>query len=525
MKLQGYLILFVTLFVSFTSCVSTCSPSQESPLLEVFLNKLDSVDYYIQIKEESIDVIKQCPAFKGGDCLDKYEAYMDVARAYGQYVGDSSVVYLDKAIKVADSINNKQLKNIAILEKANTFILLGHFVDAEDLLEDVRISGMDDEVKRIYYRVSYQQYYALRFNSFNDEYYEYYDAFCNSYRDSILMNENPRSSYYLRTLEKKFAYDGEYDKSYKINQVRMYQVEDAKEEALVSYDRFILKTKYMGKPIEECIDDLLISSIADIESANQDVASFLTLEKYLISVGKVDSAKDLSDYYFSTMKRYGSRLRRIHGFDYAMGVNEEFANLLARRQIQITLALVFISVLLFLAIILLSVLLSVQKKVMNLNASLEISNAVSKRYVLGFFQLYSDYIERLLHFRAKINTNIRRGNSNYVLELTNPDKDVNEEELKQLYKNFDAAFLDIYPDYVTSFNELLKPEFRYTNLAKDELSMELRVFALVKLGEKDSSTISKLLHCSIKTVYNKRSEIKKKLISPVKDFEKIISKL
>ena len=160
-----------------------------------------------------------------------------------------------------------------------------------------------------------------------------------------------------------------------------------------------------------------------------------------------------------------------------------------------------------------------------LNDRLKTSNLASRRYVLAFFQLYSDYIERLLMFRAKINTSTRRGNTNYVLELTNPDKNVNEEELKLLYKNFDAAFLGIFPDYVAGFNELLKPEYRYETLAPDELNMELRIFALIKMGEKDSNTISKLLHCSIKTVYNKRSDIKKKLIGPSSEFEKKLAQL
>ena len=88
-----------------------------------------------------------------------------------------------------------------------------------------------------------------------------------------------------------------------------------------------------------------------------------------------------------------------------------------------------------------------------------------------------------------------------------------------------VLILGIFPDYVAGFNELLKPEYRYETLAPDELNMELRIFALIKMGEKDSSTISKLLHCSIKTVYNKRSDIKKKLIGPSSEFEKKLAQL
>ena len=199
--------------------------------------------------------------------------------------------------------------------------------------------------------------------------------------------------------------------------------------------------------------------------------------------------------------------------------------MLSKRKSQITLALIFISILCLASLALSLIMWRTRRRMEVLNGRLRTSNLASRRYVLAFFQLYSDYIERLLMFRAKINTSIRRGNTNYALELTNPDKNVNDEELKLLYKNFDAAFLGIFPDYVTGFNELLKPEFRHETLNPGELNTELRIFALIKMGEKDSSTISKLLHCSIKTVYNKRSDIKKKLLVPSSDFEKKLIQL
>lgn len=494
-------------------------------LMDEFLQKLDSADFFIDRKESEIAMMKRAPALSGEDCMEKYEAYMDVAGGYVKFVGDSCVAYLDSAIKTARAIGAKSQEQRAMLSKANTLSLLGHFLEARDIISSVEGMGIGDSLRSQYYRVCFQLYYSLRFNSFNEDYHEEYDSRCEAYRDSLLLYATPGSDYYLRNIEKRLAYKGQHEDAFAINCQRLEQAESKRSEALVMYDRFILKTRYMGEPVEDWLDALLLSSIADIESANQDVASLRTLEKYLLNISDVRNAKKVSDYYYSTMERYGSRLRRIHGFEYAMDVNMEHIDLIARKQRQLAVALIFMTFLLLIAIILISVILNMQKKVKMMNNRLEVSNAASRRYVLGFFQLYSDYIERLLYFRAKINTGIRRGNTQYVLELTNPDRDVNDEELKQLYKNFDEAFLDIFPDYVASFNACLRPEFRYGDLPKGTLSTELRIFALIKMGEKDSSTISKLLHCSIKTVYNKRSEIKKKLLSSDIDFEKKLAEI
>ena len=150
---------------------------------------------------------------------------------------------------------------------------------------------------------------------------------------------------------------------------------------------------------------------------------------------------------------------------------------------------------------------------------------MANSYMLGFFQLYSSYISRLLAMRSKINTNVRKGNTKYVLNLTDPSKDVTSEELRQMSQNFDKAFLDIFPNYVQDFNSMLKPESVIILKPGELLNTELRIFAVIKLGITDSSKISELLHCSIKTVYNKRSEINSKLAVPRDVFVKKLAEM
>ncbi len=499
--------------------------SMNNPLWPVFFNKLDSVDVYIHNREKKIAIKKCNPVLDESDTREKFNILMDIAGSYEKFDGDSCLLYYDKALMAARSLGDKSLSYTAAIRKANTLNLLGYFTESAEILKGIISRDLDDKQKLIYFKAKYQLHYLLRYNSINKQYWDKYDVLCELYRDSVLMYEIPESDAYLRNLEKRYCYRGDYDDALVINNQRLSQVESTREEALVRYDRFTLYTRYKGEPIEDWIDDLLLSAIADIESANQDIASLLAVEKYLLAIGEIDYAKQVSDYYYSTMRYYGSRLRRLHGFEHGVIINAQHTEMLSKRQSQISLALIIISILCVASLVLSLVMWRTRRRMEVLNDKLRTSNLASRRYVLAFFQLYSDYIERLLMFRAKINTSTRRGNTNYVLELTNPDKNVNEEELKLLYKNFDAAFLGIFPDYIAGFNELLKPEYRYETLAPDELNMELRIFALIKMGEKDSNTISKLLHCSIKTVYNKRSDIKKKLIGPSSEFEKKLAQL
>lgn len=192
---------------------------------------------------------------------------------------------------------------------------------------------------------------------------------------------------------------------------------------------------------------------------------------------------------------------------------------------QLTLSLLLLSALAMLLAAVLCYTVTLIRKGRILTRRLERSNRISNGYIASFFQLYSSYINRLLAFRGRINTSLRRGDTDYVIELTNPSRDITNEELKHMYDSFDSAFLDIFPTFVEDFNSLLKPECHIVLKDSEKLNTELRIFAMIKLGVTESARISELLHYSIKTVYNKRSGINPKLAIPKEKFEKMLKEL
>ena len=123
----------------------------------------------------------------------------------------------------------------------------------------------------------------------------------------------------------------------------------------------------------------------------------------------------------------------------------------------------------------------------------------------------------------KVHTRLKKGQINQALELTSPLGDVASEERRELFRNFDTAFVDIFPDFLQTVNGCLKPESRIVPKKTEILSTELRILALVKLGIDDSTKIAEMLQCSVKTVYNLRSGFKARLAVSEEEFKKIIS--
>lgn len=99
-----------------------------------------------------------------------------------------------------------------------------------------------------------------------------------------------------------------------------------------------------------------------------------------------------------------------------------------------------------------------------------------------------------------------------------------ENDINELHSNFDKTFLTLYPNFVTEFNSLLKPNEQY-NLERDTLNNELRIYALIKLGITDMKQIADFLHYSVQTVYNYKSKVKGKALVDIEQFEEEVIRI
>ena len=69
------------------------------------------------------------------------------------------------------------------------------------------------------------------------------------------------------------------------------------------------------------------------------------------------------------------------------------------------------------------------------------------------------------------------------------------------YIRFDKAFMELYPNFVEELNTLLKPEHHIVLPPSNELTTEVRIYALMRLGVTDSQEIATLLYYSTPVSY------------------------
>lgn len=500
----------------------------ERALVNRLLQSIDSAGVY-RARKEAVLEEKKCRLAEADPSSREWLTLCNaVAREYGNYIADSSIAYSDMAISRALALNQKDLYLDAILNKMVIFNRTGYFVASSSILENLKLSDFPESMRWRYYAAHADYYHSLytatpSSSGYRSQFTEKYSQ----YRDTLISLLPPDSDIVLRENEKIAGREGRIDDALRINSTRMERLQEGEmlSRALVLYDRHSIYRFYMKRPVSDHVQYILESAIIDIESANQNIASMRYVESYLISKKDISSAKTVSDYYYSAMRRFGSRTRLLDALDISMRINNDYARMLSRQKHKTQASLSVIVLMLLVTLLVLRKALSSRHHIEKLNQDLERSSKTALSYVLGFFNLYSSYIERFLSIRSKINVNMRRGNYDYVLSLTDPSKDITSDELKSMLSYFDSAFLDICPDYVQKFNAMLRPECRIILKSDEKLNMELRIFAIIKLGITDSSKISELLHCSIKTVYNKRSEINTKLSLSKEEFLKRLQEM
>jgi len=95
-----------------------------------------------------------------------------------------------------------------------------------------------------------------------------------------------------------------------------------------------------------------------------------------------------------------------------------------------------------------------------------------------------------------------------------------------MYTTFDQTFLKLFPDFTNEYKLLFPPEeVTHMGIENGSLTIEMRIFALIRLGIIESEKISKFLNYSIHTVNTYKTKVKNKSIIQNELFEQKIMEI
>ena len=540
-------------FLLFFSCHSALAGESLDSLLNVLDKTIKEADTYVQIKENKLHELKKEARKTPPFSVERYNLNNDIYLEYKAYSSDSALHYLNENMLLARQLNDKERELKIQLELSYLLSSIGMYMEAADILNSIDRQTLPSSLLGHYYTCYEHVYFEAgaaqpRYKMFASRYVKLSHA----YRDSMQITLDPSSATYLWLRETQLREAGKYDEALEFSDRRLAESSfGTPQHALVAYQRFRL-FESMGKK-DEHLYYLVLSAISDVRSAIKEQSSLMVLAQELNSKGDLKRAYDYINFSWEISQFYKTRLRSWMNITPLSMINGNYQDIIKQQNRELLIYIVCVALLALLLVIALIYIyrqmkaLSIAKKglqevnerLFSLNEELEEvnrhlrstnlelseSNLIKEAYIARFFKLCSVYVDRLQAYRKLVNKKLQRGQVAELLKMTHLSNDIVTVEVQELYANFDSAFLHLFPNFVESLNALLLPDEQIVLKPDELLNTELRIFALIRLGIKDSSQIAELLHYSVNTIYNYRSRVKTKARVSRDDFEDLVAKI
>lgn len=540
-------------FLLFFSCYSAFAGESLDSLLNVLDKTIKEADTYVQIKENKLHELKKEARKTPPVSVERYHLNNDIYLEYKAYSSDSALHYLNENMLLARQLNDKERELKIQLELSYLLSSIGMYMEAADILNSIDRQTLPSSLLGYYYTCYEHVYFEAgaaqpRYKMFASR----YAKLSHAYRDSMQVTLDPSSATYLWLRETQLREAGKYDEALEFSDRRLAEASfGTPQYALVAYQRFRL-FESMGKK-DEHLYYLVLSAISDVRSAIKEQSSLMVLAQELNRKGDLKRAYDYINFSWEISQFYKTRLRSWMNITPLSMINGNYQDIIKQQNRELLIYIACVALLALLLVIALIYIyrqmkaLSIAKKglqevnerLFSLNEELEEvnrhlrstnlelseSNLIKEAYIARFFKLCSVYVDRLQAYRKLVNKKLQRGQVAELLKMTHLSNDIVTVEVQELYADFDSAFLHLFPNFVESLNALLLPDEQIVLKPDELLNTELRIFALIRLGIKDSSQIAELLHYSVNTIYNYRSRVKTKARVSRDDFEDLVAKI
>lgn len=266
---------------------------------------------------------------------------------------------------------------------------------------------------------------------------------------------------------------------------------------------------------------LAMSAASDIEGCIMENSALRQLADLLFDEGDIDRAYRYINRSVADATYYGTKLRNVQASQLVPRIISAYQAKQEknyRNMRNFIIALSVLAALLVAGVLALAMLykryrrLSESRK--RINDKLEITNEqlrerdkIKEQYLGRFLTFSSSLIDKNETQRKALNRLAMEDRLKELkAQLKSPHLDYENATL--FYQNFDSAFLNIYPDFINEVNNLLAPDDPIETKDEHQLTRELRIMALIRLGITDNKEIASILRASIATIYTYRSRLK-----------------
>ncbi len=284
-----------------------------------------------------------------------------------------------------------------------------------------------------------------------------------------------------------------------------------------------------------------LSAISDLESCTYETTSAKVLAEYMYQDGDIDRASRYIELALLDANTYNTPYRKLEIQAIMPNISgRRIYNIEQDRRFMATVSAVIVALLLVIVIMLLNIikrnaalksaraqleerageLAQMNGQLSEVNDQLSEANHIKDQYIIESLYSDSEFVDSVEKMCKVMSRKIKAKQYTELLDLIGG---INiKHERQRMSSTFDSAFLKLFPNFIEEYNKLFAADQAVVLGEMGELSPEMRIFALIRLGVEDVNLISRYLNLSSNTVYVYKAKVKARTIVPKDEFENSI---
>ena len=547
------------LFLAFFPIFSAVTQADNAALLAQLDSAILQRNHFTNQKKDRIAFLIN--KMKGeNDSTSILKLTDDLYKEFYVFQFDSAKAYADKGLALALRQRNDYYRELFTIHHAEILSIGGLYNEAIESIKSLNPSTMRQELLFKYYLTGFSVY-SYYSNYCNDKTYApRYSAQAHQYLQQAVAYADKADPLYEYYMGEYYVYvEPDYLKARKHYMQLLTKVEEGSRAYAMAC--FALAGNYLNEDNWDKYEEYLIrAAITDLKSCTMENMALQALAIRLFDKGddQLVSAEQYINLSMEDAKFYNNRLRILEISRILPQIMNAYQTKVEKQNRNLRHSVFFIS-LLVLALLCTAYFIHRQngkltarrhelaennQQLKNLNQQLADSNhhqsvlndqlhqlnqklvdTNKRRESLAsiYIDLCAKYIEKLGKYQTLVKRKIKANQAQELLQTISSTR-ISEEDAATFLNRFDKAFLELYPSFVDDFNALLLEDGRIWLKTPNTLTTELRTFALIRLGVKNTADIAGLLFLSTQTIYNCRSVTKNKAIN--KDtFDEDVQKL
>lgn len=400
---------------------------------------------------------------------ERFEVYGRLVETYRSYNLDSQLCYTEKRLDMAQTPFEKQ---VSLLNYAEVLMRSAMYHETLLYMDSALLQPINPVLEPYYRHLCRTLYGLMRDFAVTERERQKYTAITQQFREQM-MTIHPAGSFLHELVRADYLYEKHlYDSALFVLEAyeRVHAVEGEYEEPVFAYTRAQIYRKKGDN--ERAKHYLILASIADLENSIREYIALRDLAVLLYEEGDIERAYNYIRCAVQDAAAGSARVRSIETSTVYPLV--ESAHLRQLQRHHLTMMSLFTSVLV----------------------------------ILGMVSLFLIYVNRKRRQLALLNARLEQSNED--LRRSNRIKSVYVKRFMKMtaIRDFDDAFLELFPDFVAQVQTLLVPDADLRIKPHEKLNTDLRVLALIYLGITDSKQIADILRYSLPTIYNSRTRMR-----------------